>query len=121
MLKTKGFTLIELMIAVAIIGILAGIAYPSYQESVRESRRADAKGALLGFANSMERYYTENNSYVGAPVNADTPYYALSINKADVRSYELHATPQGAQVDDKCGTLSLTQTGAKGASTSDCW
>lgn len=121
MLKTKGFTLIELMIAVAILGILAGIAYPSYQDSVRESRRADAKGALLGFANSMERYYTENNTYVGAPVNASTAYYTLTINKADVRSYELHATPQGSQVDDKCGTLSLTQTGVRGPSTSNCW
>ena len=66
MLNTKGFTLIELMIAVAIVGILAGIAYPSYQDSVRKSRRADAKGALLGFANAMERYFTENNSYLGA-------------------------------------------------------
>ena len=56
MFTTKGFSLIELMIAVAIVGILAGIAYPSYQESVRDSRRADAKGALLGFANSMERF-----------------------------------------------------------------
>ena len=59
MLNTKGFTLIELMIAVAIVGILAGIAYPSYQDSVRKSRRADAQGALLGFANAMERYFTQ--------------------------------------------------------------
>ena len=64
MLNTKGFTLVELMIAVAIVGILASIAYPSYQDSVRKSRRADAKGALLGFANAMERHFTENNSYL---------------------------------------------------------
>ncbi|MBT5967504.1 MAG: prepilin-type N-terminal cleavage/methylation domain-containing protein, partial [Gammaproteobacteria bacterium] len=53
--EIKGFTIIELMITVAIIGILASIAYPSYQESVYKSRRADGKGALLGLANAMER------------------------------------------------------------------
>ena len=66
MIKQKAFTLIELMIVVAIVGILAGIAYPSYQDSVRKSRRADAEGALLGFANAMERYFTENNNYCDA-------------------------------------------------------
>ena len=124
MLTTKGFTLIELMIAVAIVGILAGIAYPSYQDSVRESRRADAKGALLGFANSMERYFTENNTYVGAPANAGTAYYTLSINvAANARSYTLNAAPTGA---DRCGTLTLTNTGvrgitATGVTVADCW
>ncbi|MFI3186333.1 MAG: prepilin-type N-terminal cleavage/methylation domain-containing protein, partial [Methylococcaceae bacterium] len=53
-----GFTLIELMVTVAIVGILAAIAYPSYQDSVRKSRRADASGALLGLANAMERHFT---------------------------------------------------------------
>ena len=66
MIKQKAFTLIELMIVVAIVGILAGIAYPSYQDSVRKSRRADAKAALMGFANAMERHYTENNNYCDA-------------------------------------------------------
>ena len=66
-LKTqKAFTLIELMVVVAIIGIMASIAYPNYQDSVRRSRRADAKGALLGFANAMERHFTENNTYCDA-------------------------------------------------------
>jgi len=66
-LKTqKAFTLIELMVVVAIIGIMASIAYPNYQDSVRRSRRADAKGALLNFANAMERHFTETNSYCDA-------------------------------------------------------
>ncbi|MCP4091353.1 MAG: prepilin-type N-terminal cleavage/methylation domain-containing protein, partial [Gammaproteobacteria bacterium] len=56
--KSRGFTLIELMIVVAIVGILAAIAYPSYQEQVRKSRRADANGALLGLANAMQRHAT---------------------------------------------------------------
>ncbi|MDP1664345.1 MAG: type IV pilin protein [Methylobacter sp.] len=140
--KQKAFTLIELMIAVAIVGILAGIAYPSYQNSVMTSRRADAKGALLGFANAMERHFTETNSYLGAgtaggntgsptifsttsPVDGGTPYYNLTINAATAGSYTLNAAPTGAQANDQCGTLSLTQTGVRGISTAlsvtDCW
>lgn len=137
-----GFTLIELMITVAIVAVLAGIAYPSYQDSVMKSRRADAKGALLGFANAMERHFTETNTYLGAgttsgntgsptifsttsPVDGGTPYYNLTINAVTASSYTLHAEPTGAQADDKCGTLTLTQTGARGTSTTlpvtDCW
>ena len=64
--KQQGFTLIELMVTVAIVGILAAIAYPSYQSSVIKSRRADAEGVLLGLANAMERHFTESNTYLGA-------------------------------------------------------
>ena len=142
----KGFTLIELMIVVAIIGILAAIAYPSYQDSVTKSRRADAKGALLGFANAMERHFTEDavRGYKEAAVsNADdgfpdifskqspadgVAYYNLAIDSADTVSYTISATPTGAQVNDKCGTLTLTQTGARdivdehsGIVKADCW
>ena len=146
-----GFTLIELMVAVAIIGILSSIAYPSYQDSVMKSRRADAKGALLGFANAMERRFTETNSYCNAggadgadtcgdgtndtgspsiyattsPVDGGTPYYDLTINAAGDSSYTLYAAPRDAQATDKCGTLTLTHTGVKGNSAnlaqSECW
>jgi type IV pilus assembly protein PilE len=148
----SGFTLVELMIVVAIIGILASIAVPSYQESVRKSRRADAKGALMGLANAMERHFTETNSYCDAggagggdscglagsdfgtpaaavytPSSETDSYYNFTIN-ADISpsSYTLSATPDGAQADDKCGTLTLTNTGQKdvvGAelSKADCW
>ena len=140
--KQQAFTLIELMVTVAIVGIIAGIAYPSYQDSVMKSRRADAKGALLGFANAMERHFTETNSYLGAgttdgntgiptifsatsPIDGGTAYYNLRINAATASSYTLNAEPTGAQANDKCGTLSLTQTGARGISTAlsvaDCW
>ena len=134
-----GFTLIEVMITVVIIGILASIAYPSYQESVMKSRRVDAQGALLGFANAMEHYFTVHNTYVGAtnagasaifsatsPVNGATAYYNLTINAADANAYTLNAAPIGAQANDRCGTLMLAQTGARGftgagVTAADCW
>jgi len=141
--KQKAFTLIELMVTVAIVGILASIAYPSYQDSVMKSRRADAKGVLLGLANAMERHYTEINNYQGAagtkssPADTGTPwiypiptettrFYTVTISTATAITYTLSAEPQGAQGGDKCGTLTLTHTGVKsftgtGVTAADCW
>lgn len=130
----NGFTLMELMIVVAIIGILASIAYPSYLEQVRKSRRADATGALMGLAGAMERGYTENGNYLGAAKNADgdavntgspgffpdkspvdgpDTFYRLRIDVATADGYTLNAIPTGAQSGDKCGTLTLTQDGTR--------
>lgn len=146
MQKQNAFTLIELMITVAIIGILAGIAYPSYIDSVQKSRRSDATGALMGFANAMERRFTETNSYTGAagttatpadtgapriyptqsPIDGGTKFYNLTINAASTTTYTLYAAPINAQSNDKCGTLTLDQTGtrgitATGVTATDCW
>lgn len=144
--KPNGFTLIELMIVVAIVGILAAIAYPSYQQQVRDSRRGDCAGALAGLANAMERFYTMNNTYVGAaaggvangapanttysaqcPVGGGTPTYNLTI-AATATNYTVQAAPTGAQATDSCGTLTLTSTGVKGVTGAsggktwqDCW
>lgn len=131
MKKANGFTLIELMIVVAIIGILAAIAYPSYQDSVRKSRRGDCAGALAGLANAMERHFTINNTYLGAaaggantgapsvystqcPVDGGTPTYNLTISVATATTYTIQAAPTGTQASDDCGTLTLTNTGVKG-------
>jgi len=141
MIREKGFTLIELMIVVAIIGVLAGIAYPSYQDSVLKSRRRDAEGVLLGFANAMERYYTETSAYTdaagtsGSPEDTGTPriysikspidgndkYYDLTISAATANTYTIRATPFGGQANDSCGNLELTHTGVKTPATSGCW
>ena len=71
--RQRGFTLIELMVTVAIIGILAAIAYPSYLDSVRKSRRTDAKNALTQAMANMERYYTEHNTYGTAAICGTNP------------------------------------------------
>lgn len=131
-----GFTLIELMIAVAVIGILAAVAYPSYQEYLRKSRRTDAKIALMQAAQSMERYYTERMTFVGAaagtvfPTASGDGYYTLSFAAAPTASaFSILAAPVsgGPQQSDKCGTYTLNQLGAQGVgvdailSSTACW
>jgi len=142
-----GFTLIELMIVIVIIGILAAIAYPAYIDQVRKSRRADCAGVLTGLAAAMERNFTENNSYLGqaaggadtgAPINTlytnkcpvspvGLKYYDLTIFAATAMTYEIRAIPLAGsdQVKDKCDTLTLTNTGVKGitstVSVDRCW
>jgi type IV pilus assembly protein PilE len=127
--KFRGFTLIELMIALAIVAILAAIAYPSYQDSVRKSRRADAEAVLLELAQWMERFYTENNRYdqtragvaVALPF-AQSPkeggpaggYYTIAVAAPQPNSFTLTATRVGPQVSDTiCGNLTLSNTGVK--------
>jgi type IV pilus assembly protein PilE len=131
----SGFTLIELMVTVEILGILASIALPSYQGSVQKSRRADAEGELMGLANAMERNFTTTGSYLGAAAGAadtgapgiytvptDTATnYTLTISAATATSYTLSATPIGAQATDSCNTLTLTNTGIKSPTTGGCW
>lgn len=127
----NAFTLIELMVTVAIVGILASIAYPTYQDSVMKSRRADAQGALLVYANTMERYFTVNNTYVGAPTNSGTTYYDITISTnpaVTASTYTLNAAPKEVQANDKCGTLTLTHRNEKGVvgahtgiTPTDCW
>lgn len=121
--QQKGFTLIELMVTVAIVGILASIAYPAYQDSVMKSRRKDIEGALLDLANVMERYFTVNNTYVGAPTPSSNTYYTVTISASDASSYTLSAAPisTGPQANDACGTLTITNTGIKSPTTAGCW
>ena len=131
--KTKGFTLIELMIVIAIIGILAAVGYPAYTSAVKKGSRTDAIDSLLSLAGRMEEFYMNADTYNGATVNAagtgtvgssetSDGLYTLSISSATAFAYMLTATPKNA--DPECTTLTLDSLGVKGATgtnATDCW
>jgi type IV pilus assembly protein PilE len=121
----RGFTLIELMITVAVLAILAAIALPSYQDSLRKSRRAQAKADILEYAQQMERFHTLSNSYENFVLpTEDSPremrgdgYYRLKLKDLTASKYTIEATPlsKGGQDRDSCGVLSINQAGSKRA------
>jgi len=128
MLKYKGFTLVELMITVAIVGILAAIALPSYQTYTLKTKRSDAKIGLLQMADSQERYYLQNNSYAatntllyGAAVKQSPENkYLLTVTSGGATGFVVSAAAQAEQVaDTACLTLTYNQAGTK--TPAACW
>ena len=134
-------TLIELMIVVAVIGLLGAVALPAYQDSVRKAHRTDAKAALTAAAQRLERFYTENSRYYGATAGTastdtissltENGFYTVSLG-VDVGTpnvYTLTARPQGAQERDACGSFTLNQRGDRGVippvgstlTSTECW
>ncbi|MGS2717976.1 type IV pilin protein [Eionea flava] len=125
--KLKGFSLIELLVAIAIVGILGSIAYPSYLNQINSSNRAEAMAALVILAASQERFFTANNRYASSitldppPVNtglgltglSETGLYNITVtNNAPITTFTLTATPVG-WVDNQCGNFILTNTGVR--------
>ncbi len=148
MKKHAGFTLIEIMIVIAIVAILSSIAIPAYSEYAARAKRTDAQGALAGLAVAMERFFAQNHTYCGSdasgtvgtcvnndapgifssqvPVDGGTAYYNLTISLVSPLSYTLTATRAGGMAADKCGDFTFTNTGQKGlvnntAALTDCW
>lgn len=133
---SRGFTLIEVMIVVAIVGLLTAIALPSYNAYVLRGYRSEGKAALLQAAQWLERSATATGTY---PLKAAFPTslasipsgrYTLDISSSDGTTYTLTATAAGAQAKDKCGNLTLNQAGERGAKGKkqgetgydpDCW
>jgi type IV pilus assembly protein PilE len=131
--RKRGFTLIELMIVVAIIAIISAIAYPAYGTYVVKTKRGAAKACIGQYVAFMERYYTANLTYVGADPALDCAIegkmaldYTFSIGTPTATTYTVTAqrTTAFALSDTTCGNLTLTQAGARGVSAgtvAKCW
>jgi type IV pilus assembly protein PilE len=126
----SGFTLVELMITVAVLAILAAIAWPSYQEYVRKSRRAEAQAFLMAVAARQQQFLVDTRGYtasltdigVPTPTNVTATYdIALAAPAGNPPAFSVTATPKAGQVGERCGTLSIDQIGTKTAATSGCW
>lgn len=125
--RESGFTLIELMIVIAVVGLLTAIALPSYQSYVARGKRAEARAEVLKAEGWLERYYTENNRYADGPtstanaafsarfgpVPATGPAnYNISVTFPTITSYSVVATRTGSMTTDNCGNYTKTNTGS---------
>lgn len=141
--RASGFTLVEMLTTLALLGVLAAVAYPSYAAHLHRAHRADAQAALMDAAFFMQRHYAAHHRYdtgdASAPlVNLPAPlnqsprqgagHYVIHVTQADAGSYTLSATPTatGPMAHDPCGSLTLNQHHSRGVtgttvSVAQCW
>lgn len=126
--KHQGFTLIELMITVAVIGILVAIGLPAYNDSVRKANRSDAEAVMMDLASREQQMLVDTRSYVNTvsalrtsvPPKVQNNYsIAITLGTGSAPTFSITATPQGSQAKDSCGQLSLDNNGVK--QPSNCW
>jgi len=136
--RSAGFSLIELLLVVALVGILLSLALPSYRDSVLAGARAEGQSLLLQVAAAQERFYSANNTYSAnadpwasppqTTVDSENGRYQVAVAACAggtiANCFVATATPQGEQTEDNCGPLTLDNAGQRGAGTTpvaDCW
>ena len=130
--KLLGFTLVEILITLVIVGLLTAIALPGYQSFIHDARRVDAQQYLLQQVATLEREYTRLGGYPDDNVIADTEYYQFSYSPSSVATsttteandsttFLLSASPISSQQSDKCGLLTINHQGSKTPVSSECW
>lgn len=130
--RTRGFSLIEVMIITAVVALLATLAYPAYQDQVMKARRSTAKATLTDAGSRQEQFFLNNKTYtetVGAgglnlATTTDGGFYTLSVDAETAacpidRCWRMRATPEPAQADDRCGELTVSSEGTR--TPTECW
>jgi type IV pilus assembly protein PilE len=128
--REVGFTLIELVVVMVVLGILAAIAIPNYSEYVQRGHRASAQAYISDLASRQVQFFIDRRRYADTVAALNVPAPAEIANRYTVTivavagppaTFTVTATPSGPQSDDRCGVLTIDQTGTKGAATTRCW